>query len=158
MKNKTHKTYYICHHCMEYITFNKSDMRKHYNAFMKCNSKDVYTYEEAYELSMKHGFYLEMSKVDQLDYSSLIYEYSAEENEKKKREIKEYIKQTKIEEIKTKNPDSILYISELNKYKCKRCLSEFNNMERANQHLIKQNICDKKYKINHQIYNGSNTI
>ncbi len=47
---------FICHHCCNYITDNKKDMKKHYLRKNKCNCMTLHNYEEAELLSINKLF------------------------------------------------------------------------------------------------------
>ncbi len=142
-----YKTYYICHHCANYISFNKSDIEKHYQNLTRCKSMDLYLYDEAHELSVSRKFYLEKESINNLNLHQIIMNYSEDNMIQKKKEIKELSKKIIID----KSIDLILFIPEIKKYKCKKCLSEFKNKKIAENHLLNYQQCEKISIINKKI-------
>jgi hypothetical protein len=134
-----YKTYYICHHCANYITFNKSDIVKHYNKLSKCDSINQYTYEDAYHLSLERKFYLNKDELHKDNLVDLVLNYSELDINTKKKEIKNLNKIKKLKEISEK----IFFIKDKNKYKCTDCLCEFTTKKDINEHLLNQSNCEK---------------
>jgi hypothetical protein len=142
-----YKTYYICHHCANYITFNKSDIVKHYSNLSKCDSVNKYNYEDAYHLSLERKFYLNKDEINKEEFINLIVNYSDLDIIQKKKEIKELHKNNKINEIINK----IYYLKDTNKYKCTDCLSEFRSKKSIEKHLLNKSKCNEIIKVNNEI-------
>ncbi len=142
-----YKTYYICHHCANYITFNKSDIIKHYSNLSKCDSMNQYNYEDAYHLSLKRKFYLNKDQINKNELIKFVTNFSDEEIIKQKMEIKNLNKIKKLKEIENK----IYYVKDINKYKCIDCLSEFRSKNSIEKHLLNKSKCNEIMNLNNEI-------
>ncbi len=132
-----YRSYYICHHCTNYITINKTDIHRHLYSSRLCKSNNKYTLENAIYLSLNNKFYFDIN--EKIDKSNLIYY------------IENYDKNNKIEEHLNfiKNLD-LSYNEENNKYICNLCKSEFVSKQLLKNHLY-ENKCEKVNKINNEI-------
>ncbi len=132
-----YRSYYICHHCTNYITINKTDIHRHLYSSRLCKSNNKYTLENAIYLSLNNKFYFDID--EKIDKSNLIYY------------IENYDKNNKIEEHLNfiKNLD-LYYNEENDKYICNLCKSEFVSKQLLKNHLS-ENKCEKVNKINKEI-------
>jgi hypothetical protein len=131
-----YKTYYICHHCVNFITSNKFDLKRHFQNKSTCKSNSKYEYEEAIKISENKKIYLKKDEV--IDRNNLsIYINETEE--------------TYEEEINHDDFMNYFYNEETQKYKCNDCLCEFSSKQLIENHLLHKKKCKKVRKINEEI-------
>ncbi len=137
-----YRSYYICHHCTNYFTINKTDITKHLNATRLCKKNNQYLFDEAYNLSLNHKFYFPLN--EKIDKTKL-NEY-----------IQNYDKNNEIEQNVKNNKDLDLSYDEIkDKYVCVNCNNEFVSKQLLKHHLS-ENKCVKVNKINHEINENQN--
>ncbi len=134
-----YKTYYICHHCVNFVTHNKNDLSRHFKIKEKCNKIHKYSYEESELLSKSRKFYIK--KDENILKSNLIHYIDIyEKNEIGNDDI---IIKSKYEKDKILN--NYLIDKNNNIYKCNECLNEFNSKKQIENHLLNKEKCNKFY-------------
>ncbi len=173
---------FICHHCCDYVTNNKKDMKKHFQRKNQCKCNTLNTYEDAQILSTIKLFIFDFdyTKLIHDDFIYIINNYNDDENiinknfYKKNKIIKNKINENEneinkdeINEInnsddnkKNKSKKSIefdnkYFNKELNKYVCDKCNSEYTTKQNLVKHLLNNKMCEKQQIIN-KLLNNSN--
>ncbi len=179
---------YICHYCVKYTTWNRKDMKKHFNRKKECKCMNLLSYEKAKELTLSKKF------IFSFDYQNLLFEdykyiitfytdkinfidknfknqtnnYSKESNhifnyeESSESEIDENMEDEEIDEsfnedCKNKKLiniefDSEYFKSELNKYVCPKCGSEYKSKYNLIKHMKNKKLCEYNQTVNKLIY------
>ncbi len=137
-----YKTYYICHHCVNYITSNKNDLARHFKIKEKCKHKYKYNYEESEEISTSRKYYIKKDEIIKKDnLLSYIEIYEKDES----------IKQDEI--IKSNNNiiNKYFYNHEKKVYCCTDCFGEFVSKQNFEIHLMNKDKCDKAYFLHQEL-------
>jgi hypothetical protein len=80
--SQTLNSFYICHYCLTYKCYNKSDMTKHYNNKKKCCQNNIIDYNESKVLSLakKYYFSFDINILNIFDLKYIVNNYTNEKN------------------------------------------------------------------------------
>jgi hypothetical protein len=141
MKVKS-KTYYICHYCVDYITVNLKDIKKHVNRKNKCKCSTLLSFDEASLLSINKKFIFLFDNCELIrdDYIFIVKNYTNNKNIIKKdfKNIENY--QNNIEEKNEEdnnNNDEEKYI-QLNEL----ISNDLTNNDLTNNDLTNNDLCN----------------
>ncbi len=154
------KTYYICHYCFIYITFNTTDIRRHFDRKRKCKCFTLIPYEECEKLSVnrKYIFSFDIETLTQDDLIFITTHYTNSENlinqNFRKINIQDVIEKTR-QNIKTLSIscenqevnktvsefDKLYYHPDKDKYICNICFAEYISKQNMLKHLQNEKQC-----------------
>lgn len=167
---------YICHYCIEYMTDNRGDMKKHFLRKNKCKCLTTLSYENAKDLTLGKSFLFtfDRSLLNINDYIFIVTYYNNIRNiininfrkernkmidDEEKNDNKDHILENEIEEENKKynNPmleefDKIYYNKNKKCYICPDCLTEFTRKYNLLSHIKNKRSCLYKQNINKLIY------
>ncbi len=169
------KTNYICHYCMDYITINLKDIKKHVNRKNKCKCNTLLSYEEASLLSVTKKFIFLFDPIELIkdDYIFIIKNYTNDKNiiykDFKKRVQSQdlslflsehenendydsdsdfdYESDNEPQNKKMDEFDKLYYNHEKEKYVCDNCFSEYTSKQNIKKHLLNKKKCEFRKKI-----------
>ena len=159
---------FICHHCCDYITDNKKDMKKHFQRKNPCKCNTLNTYEDSQMLSTVKVFIFDFdyTKLIHDDFIYIVNNYNDDENmidknfykkkkiiKNEKNEINNNDDNKKNKSKKTVEFDNEYFNKDINKYVCPDCNSEYTTKQNLLKHLLNKKICEKQQTINKLLNN-----
>ncbi len=170
----TYNTYYICHHCADFITTKKFDLVRHLTKQKKCSSyNDSFfnesIFKETAKLSENKKFYFKKEDIININKNELIkyVEESIKEATNKPDTINlnklnvdsnlnhelnhELNHLSEIVKINKEEFEFYFFDEKIQRYKCHECLSEFCSKQLIENHILNKVKCEKATKINEAI-------
>ncbi len=167
-------TFYICHHCIDYKSIYKTDVKKHLTKKNKCKSySEKYSFEEALDLSIirKYTFLFDYRNLEQKDYAFIIHNYTNIDNKINEDFTNtDLINENNNSKVLSKicinnnfdlNNNQISIINENNdlnkelienkekqKFVCYNCLTEYASKRSLLKHQDNKSLCEYKKKYN----------
>ncbi len=142
-----YKTYYICHHCINFITHNKNDLTRHFQSKKTCKKNYNYNFEDAIKISENRKYYLDKDEI--IDKKNILNYIKIYENSNNDDLIIQY--NTEKNELFNHLFDNIK-----NKYVCNDCKSEFVSKQLIEHHLLYKDKCNKAYILHNEYYKLKN--
>ncbi len=144
---------YICHYCIDYKTNSISDIIRHFKRKNKCKCCNIFTYEEAFNLSKnkKYEFTFDTKNLSRNDYIYIISHFLDKLNIINENFMIQNINKNKIIESSLIKKDEIENNDNLKdeiKYNCINCKKEFVNIYSLKRHYANSNACKKNQEAN----------